>query len=90
MKKDMTINKGNQISVVDALVAPIAAIYSRIMGVKFNSTDTLHILQVQATLLMLLLPVEFNGLYHPAMLLWFGFSLYQCKYLNEKFPAADE
>ena len=46
MKKDMTINKGNQISVVDALVAPIAAIYSRIMGVKFNSTDTLHILQV--------------------------------------------
>ena len=89
MKKELTINKSTQFSMINTLISPIADIYSKMMGVKFNTIDTLRILQTQIALFMLLLPVHFNAIYHPTILLWFAFSLYQCKYLNEKFPDND-
>ena len=90
MKKELTINKATLFSLKSLIVSPVADIYSKIMGVKFNTADTLRILQVQTALLMLLLPVHFNPMYHIAMLLWFAVSLYQCKYLNNKFTNDDD
>ena len=89
MKKEMTINKRTQMSMVNMMITPIAEIYSKVMGMKFNNADVLHILQVQIALLLLLLPVEFNAFYHFSMLLWFALSLLQCRYLGSKFASDD-
>jgi hypothetical protein len=90
MKKEIAMNKTVQFSLVNTFLTPIAGVYSRIMGVNFNTTDTLRILQVQVALLLLLLPIKAHEIYYAAMLLWFALSLYKCKYLNNKFKELDD
>ena len=90
MKKEMTMSKTVQFSLINTFLSPIAGVYSKIMGVKFNTIDTLRILQVQVVLLLLLLPIRAHVIYHAAMLLWFALSLYKCKYLNGKFKELDD
>ncbi len=89
MKKEMTFSK-TQLPIIHMLVVPVMEIYSKIIGVKFSIVDTLHILQVQISLFLLLIPVDAPIIYSIAIFLWFVVSLYQCKYMNEKFNINDD